>query len=175
MRRFVAVWSIGLAVILVTTIALDVYGIHRPRTGDLPERVDAIVVFGGEDIRTRHALELIDRGASDTLVVSFGEIDRFASELCGQSEPFAVVCVEPSLRNTRGDARVFGALAQEHGWGSMIAVTGDYHVQRARLRLRRCFDGELAFTVIDWGRPRGEIVRHELLGTIQARWLQTTC
>ena len=66
-------------------------------------------------------------------------------------------------------------MAKENGWTSIVAVTGDYHAQRARLRLSRCYDGDVAFANVEWGTPRGQLVRRETLGYLQAQLLERGC
>lgn len=146
-----------------------------PPLGDLPERPDAVVVFGGEDVRTILALELMADGVAPTLVVSHGLQNNYARELCGQKLPFEVMCVEPELDSTRGEARMFGEIADRHGWNSLIVVTADYHVLRARTYLERCFDGEFGFVAWDWPYYNRRILIHETLGNFQARFLSRGC
>lgn len=149
--------------------------LSSPPLGDLPEQPDAVVVFGGEDVRTLLALELMADGVAKTLVVSHGLQNNYARELCGQKVPFEVICVEPALGSTRGEARMFGELAEMHGWNSLIAVTADYHVLRARTYLARCFDGEFGFAAWDWPYYNRRILIHETLGNFQARFLSRGC
>ena len=45
--------------------------------------------------------------------------------------------------STRGEARAIGRLARRHHWTSIDVVTSRFHVFRARLVIRRCYDGAL--------------------------------
>ena len=178
MRRF---WFVALGVAALATLSMTVLvfrgvrGVYQPPVDDLPDHADAVVVFSGEIRRTRLALQLMEDGISDVLVLSLGELDPTGESLCGQTEPFVVLCPRPEMVNTRGEARMFGEMAKENGWTSIVAVTGDYHAQRARLRLSRCYDGDVAFANVNWGRPRGQLVRRETLGYLQAQLLQRGC
>ena len=167
----VAVFLVVAAAVVVPIVR----GLYDPPLGELPERADAMVVFGGEDIRTRNALRMMHREIAPVIVVSFGHQDNYARDLCGQQEPFEVMCVVPEDVSTRGEAQMFGQLAEQYGWDSIVAMTGNYHVQRARTYLDRCFDGELAFTAVDWPYYTRRIVRHETLGNIHARYLARNC
>ena len=167
---------IALGIMALALLALrGVHGIYRPSVDEIPNHVDAVVVFGGETARTQLALGLMEDGIADVLVLSLGELDPPGRLHCGQTAPFVVLCPTPEVPNTRGEARMFGRLAEENEWTSLVAVTGDYHAQRARLRLSRCFDGDLAFINVDWGRPQSELVRRETLGYLQAQLLQRGC
>ena len=178
-RRRIWLVAMGVAAVATLSTALLVFrgvrGVYQPPVDELPDQVDAVVVFSGEVRRTRLALQLMENGISDVLVLSLGELDPAGKLLCGQTEPFVVLCPRPEMVNTRGEARMFGEIADENGWTSIVAVTGDYHAQRARLRLSRCFDGDLAFANVDWGTPRGQLIRRETLGYLQAQLLQRGC
>ena len=159
----------------VVWVASIVRGLSSPPLGDLPADPEAVIVFGGEDQRTRLALQLMADGLAPTLVVSHGADDNFARDLCGQQRPFEVMCVEPDVSSTRGEAHMFGELAERYGWEQLVAVTGDYHVQRARVYLNRCFDGEFGFIAVDWPYYNARILRHEVLGYLQARLFSRGC
>ena len=161
-----------LAVVWVMSV---VRALSSPPLGELPEKPDAIVVFGGEDNRTRLALQLMADGAAPILVVSHGLQDNYARDLCDQKLPFEIMCVEPTPNSTRGEAQMFAELAELYGWNSLIAVTGDYHVLRARTYLARCFDGEFGFVAWDWPYYNRRILIHETLGNFQARFLSRGC
>jgi uncharacterized SAM-binding protein YcdF (DUF218 family) len=156
-------------------VVRGVWGVYRPPVDELPDNADAVVVFSGEIKRTELALQLMEGGLSDILVLSLGELDPTGKSLCGQSEPFVVLCPRPDTADTRGEARMFGELAKDNGWTSLIAVTGDYHAQRARLRLSRCYGGDLAFATVEWGTPRSQLVRRETLGYLEAQLLERGC
>lgn len=175
---------LGLAVLAMAVLAtisigvlafLGMRGVQNPQVDELPDRADAVVVFSGEIRRTELALRLMEGGVSDVLVLSLGELDDSGSVLCGQDEPFMVLCPRPGEINTRGEARMFGQLAAENGWTSIIAVTGDYHAQRARLRLSRCYDGDVAFANVEWDNVEPQLVRRETLGYLEARLVQRGC
>ena len=173
-------WRLGVLAFMVlvagaVSVALIVRGLSSPPVGDLPTDPDAVIVFGGEDRRTQLALERMAVGLAPTLVVSHGTDDNFARDLCGQQRPFEVMCVEPDVSSTRGEAQMFGELAARFGWERLVAVTGDYHVQRARVYLDRCFDGEFGFIAVDWPYYNARILRHEVLGYLQARLFSRGC
>lgn len=100
---------------------------------------DAIVVHaGGRGERHEHARNLMSNDAAATLVIMYGERSEHSGGLCGQIEPYEVLCPAPEPETTIGEARAIGALAEERGWISLITVTTDYHLRRATMLDRRC-------------------------------------
>lgn len=171
-----AVVLLGLAVVTMLAVVSVVRGVRDPNVGPLPDRADAIVVFAGEGQRHRLGRELAADGLAPVVVVSLGSQYRELDDVCGQTEPFEVWCVDPSTtENTRGEAQMFGRLAAENRWRSVVGVTGEYHVQRARTYLDRCFGGELSFAAVPWRGTSERVIRHETLGGIQARFLTFRC
>lgn len=134
------------AVPLAVWVGLDIYLFATPSL-DRPQHADAVIVLAGDrKPRLDRGLELIRAGVSSTLVISDG-LDPLwpaANRLCAHGgEGFRVVCVRPEPYSTRGEARGFARLAREHGWASVVIVTSTFHVTRARLLFRRCFDGRV--------------------------------
>ena len=112
-----------------------------------PQQSDAIVVLGPPDDNGRidTALALIDKHIANNLVISVGSPEQFhAKHLCTTPQQgFSVTCFEPDPATTRGEAEEVKRLASQHGWKSIIVVTSTYHISRARMIVKRCFDGKL--------------------------------
>jgi len=105
---------------------------------------DALVVFaGGRGERLDKATRLLQQDVAPVLVISNGRDPRWpaANRLCTSRQRFEVLCPQPHPDTTRGEAHMVRDLAARRGWRSVAVVT--YHARRARLLLRRCFDGEL--------------------------------
>ncbi len=117
--------------------------IVRPSTGR-PERADAVIVLSGDrGERLLLALDLIERGITSTLVFD-GSLDSArAIELCRGGRSFEVVCLQPQIDDTRGEARAGAELASSRGWTRVVVATSTHHVARSGLLFRRCFDGEV--------------------------------
>ena len=96
-------------------------------------KADAIVVLGGRANRLPVGLRLHEEGVAPVLLV-------FNSSGAGDDEH---VYERPDPYTTRGEARAIARLADEHGWRSVVVVTSGYHVPRARLIVRRAYDGEV--------------------------------
>ncbi len=52
-------------------------------------------------------------------------------------------CFSPVPPTTRGEARYIGQRGAAEHWSSVIIVTTPDHAWRARLRVQRCFPGEV--------------------------------
>lgn len=143
-----------------------------------PAPADAVVVLAGDGSRVPIAVGLMERGLAPTLVLA-GRPDTAAGiDLCERPQPYEVVCLRPSPDNTRTEAQSTARLAGDRNWRSVVLVTSKYHLTRAGLHLRRCFDG----TVGTYGEPppygpgfaRRQIV-HEWLGLVHATVLARGC
>jgi uncharacterized SAM-binding protein YcdF (DUF218 family) len=177
--RRVVLWLTPTVAFLLFAAAITVLPLVRmvrnPDFDVAPVQADAVLVFAGESDRLELALELVDQGVSGTLVVSLGTKEPLIARRCGTTSPVEVLCPEPQELNTRGEARMFGAIARERGWGNVVAVTGDYHGARARMLLDRCFEGAASFALVDWHDVGWSVVRKEVAGLWVARFLDRSC
>lgn len=141
-RRVVA--SIVMVVIVVAVAGLPIY--VRPRTDQL-RPADAILILGGPGPeRYQFGLGLAAAGWAPDVVLSnpYGNQDEWLSDLCATPQKdFRLYCFVPSPPTTRGEAQQFRALADQHHWNTIIAVTFAPHVTRARFILERCFGGQV--------------------------------
>jgi uncharacterized SAM-binding protein YcdF (DUF218 family) len=145
-----------------------------------PSNADAVVLLSGDGARLPEALALMEEGVAPTLLF-VGQPDTMEVEdLCHQvpARPFEVVCMRPNPDSTRAEARVTGDLAEARGWESIVLVTSRYHVSRASLLFRRCFDGTVHAVgrppIYGWNFARKQI-QHEALGLVHATLLARGC
>lgn len=114
---------------------------------DSPTRADAVVVLAGSrGQRLEAALRLMRRGVAPVLVISdgFDPSVPAANRLCASGAAgFEVLCFRPEPYSTRGEAEDVATIAARHGWRSLVLVTSDYHVTRARILFERCFPGRV--------------------------------
>lgn len=108
----------------------------------------AIVVFAGGRGRLVKAQELMDTGAASVLVINHsidgdGNPLPFDGACTDPSLPYEVICLNALPSTTKGEAIAFSALADDRGWTSLLAVTSDYHLERARFILGNCFSGDV--------------------------------
>jgi uncharacterized SAM-binding protein YcdF (DUF218 family) len=144
-RRLKRGFAVFVCLLLVAAAAgVPVY--VRPQTDQL-RHADAILVLSGPyHRRYPFGFELAEQGWAPNLVISnpSGGYDRSLVDYCAAPHPtFAVHCFVPDPTTTRGEARELRRLAAQYGWRTVIVVTFQPHVSRARFILSRCFDGDL--------------------------------
>jgi len=142
--------------LLAIGVALTARLFLWPRTDDV-RRADAVVVFGARSRQERlpAGLRLIDRGVAPVLVLSAAP-QGFPCRSPRQKR-LEVICFTPHPFSTRGEAQTVGRLAARRGWRSIVLVTSTWHVTRARMLLRRCFDGKV-LAVAARPRDKGDTV-----------------
>ena len=159
--------------------ALAVGAVLRP-VQDPAAPSDAIVVFaGGEGERLARAVALAEAGVAPRLLANLGVgpwVGREAiGALCARDDlPYEARCLLVESDDTAGEARAFAEIARREGLGSLLLVTSDYHLARARLRLRRCFDGSIR-AVGAGGRHTARTTLHEIGGLAEALLLDRRC
>ncbi len=154
----------------------SVQGIRNPEVDQLPQDSDAVMVFAGETGRFTLGLELVEAGVAPVLVLNAFQLPAEAAGWC--EEPIAdveVICLIPDDDSTWGEAKAFGELANRRGWASVVGVTADYHTQRAKMLLERCFSGDVWMAQLDWGEPATRLVRSELLAFAYSRAIHRSC
>ena len=73
-----------------------------------------------------------------------GTDNRRLADLCAAPDPgITVHCFVPDPVTTKGEGRELRRLATLHGWHTVIVVTFQPHISRARYILGQCFDGDL--------------------------------
>lgn len=143
-----------------------------------PERADAVVVLAGDGSRIADALRLMREGMAPTLLFVGNPDTQEGVDLCRSQRSFEVVCLRPQPDSTRQEARATGRYAKARGWKSIVLVSSRYHLLRARLLFRRCFDGRVEATgvVPPYGPQfaRNQI-RHEMVGVVYASLFARGC
>lgn len=142
---------------------------------DAPGRADAIVVLGGVAGGVNRGLELSRAGVAPTLVVSSasGKCPRVQAAVGARSR---VVCFRPEPFTTQGEAREIRVLAGQERWQSVIVIARSTQASRARLRVERCFDGDVRMVappMAGWDVPYN--VAYEWGALVKALVLQRDC
>jgi hypothetical protein len=108
-----------------------------------PERSDAIVVLGGHGAGpSDEGVALAREGYAPTLV--FSTVPDFQCEPAVYHLPTEhVVCFAPEPQTTQGEARSIVHLAGMHHWHKIIVVVPTTQATRARLRIGRCYSGQM--------------------------------
>ena len=127
------VWATGL---LAFAARVD-----RLTPADDPAPADGIVALtGGSGERISAAVRLLEDGRAKRLLISGvgqhvtrGELQT----IVGAAKPVFDCCVDLGFQaaNTLGNARETAAWSRAHGFKTLILVTADYHMPRARLEL----------------------------------------
>jgi uncharacterized SAM-binding protein YcdF (DUF218 family) len=115
----------------------------------MPPHVDAIVMMAGPGDRFRTALRLAAQHRAPVLVVSSGHQGPNGSgpasgARCGPAIPgVKTICFNPNPDTTQGEAEYAARLARQYHWHSIALVTITAQDSRARLRMERCFSGQV--------------------------------
>ncbi|ADG76703.1 hypothetical protein TPAU25S_03583 [Tsukamurella paurometabola] len=149
----IAIWSTAvLVVVFLGAVAAVGYPVFGQAKQDPLERVDAVVVLGGEhDGREQYGLQLAKEGYAPTLVLSnpYEPDDHVMAPLCDRRvDGIEVLCEVPDPSTTRGEALFTERLARERGWKKVIVVSWRYHLPRSRYIFGNCFAGETVMRAV---------------------------
>jgi hypothetical protein len=170
---------VAAAVVAVLVLAFSAATLRLFVYPDLnaPEHSDAIVVLGGTGPEPpREGLALATKGDASTLALSL-----VPSQRCTPSAPavprLRVLCFRADPQTTQGEARSIAHLAAVRHWHRIIVVMPTPQATRARLRIGRCYSGQVLEVGVsppgfwDWV---GEVV-YEWGALGKALVLQPTC
>jgi hypothetical protein len=136
-HRVAVLLAVPLVAVSVLTGRLFVW----PAQG-MPARVDAIIMLNAPGNTLPVALRLARQHRAGYLVISQGTpASHYA---CPRPVPgVKLICFHPSPATTRGEAEFAGRLARLHHWRSVVVVAIRPQASRARLRVERCFAGQV--------------------------------
>jgi hypothetical protein len=185
-RRFRAGWQhrrwkwrvpIAAAVLFLTAFGVATARLFVWPAHGMPARVDAIVMFNGPGNRLDTALKLAWTHRAPVLVISQSSPFWGHGSVCAPKIPgVRIICFDPNPANTRGEAEFTARLAKRDHWHSIAVVTTAPQNTRARLRVRRCFNGHVyvvnaPLTTYEWPAE----VAYEWAATMKALLLQPSC
>jgi hypothetical protein len=172
-------WRIGGTVALALLIAFGAVTARLfvwPARG-MPARVDAIVMLDGPGDRLHTAEELAWQHRAGTLVVSRGSPVYGRGSSCAAQIPgVRVICFNPHPNTTQGEAEFAERLAKQYHWRSIALVTITPQDTRARIRMERCFSGQVY--VMTAPMPRHDWpyeIAYEWAATIKALTVNRSC
>jgi uncharacterized SAM-binding protein YcdF (DUF218 family) len=132
-----------LALIWVAGLMAFAARIDRSTPADEPEAADGIVALtgGASDQRIAAAIQLLEESKAKRMLISGVSRQVTRSQLqtiTGAAKPLFDCCVDLGFTaaNTLGNARETAAWARAKNYRSLILVTADYHMLRARLELK---------------------------------------
>jgi len=140
MRTLAAIF----VVLLIWSAGLLAFAARADRSTPAPDPgpADGIVALtGGSDERIDAALHLLEAGKARRLLISGVGRHVTRAELqavTGADKPVYDCCVDLGFQaeNTVGNGRETARWARTNGYHTLILVTADYHMPRARLELR---------------------------------------
>lgn len=108
----------------------------------MPPRVDAIVMLDSPGHPLKSAVRLATQHRAPFLVVSQGT--PASRDPCpGPIPGVTLICFHPVPPTTQGEAEFVGRLAKKYHWRSIAVVAITPQDSRARLRVERCFPGQV--------------------------------
>jgi hypothetical protein len=167
-----------LAVLVIVFVVLTVVLFVKPDL-NAPERVDAVVVLGGPNNNVPHeGVRLVEQGYAPTVAFSLAPGVPCVGAAVKQVDPAArTICFYAEPQSTQGEARSIKRLAAIHGWKRIIVVMPIPQASRARLRIGRCYSGQVLEVGVEpegfWDWVRGII--YEWGAEFKALVLQPTC
>ncbi|MEX5707183.1 YdcF family protein [Parafrankia sp. FMc6] len=141
-RRITVLGILGVVSVMFLGATFRLF-VHPRR--DSPAPVDAIVMFAGSPGRLEHAVSLAVAGYAPTLAVSVPTAD----DPCPPAIPnVEVICFAPDPVTTQGESRWVAAAAARYDWKSVLVITSTSQTTRARLRLGRCYSGQVLMSPV---------------------------
>jgi hypothetical protein len=135
------------AVVAVATLVLVAAATARvlvwPSLPPVPRHVDAIIELAGPTNRDEAAIELARQHLAPLLIQSTVPGDATDDGCLAPIPGVTIECFAPHPATTRGEARYIGSRAAAEHWSSIVLVTTPDHAWRARLRVQRCFPGQV--------------------------------
>jgi hypothetical protein len=146
-----------------------------------PERSDAIVVLGGHGAPAfDKGVELAKEGYAPDLVLSIGpgqHCEPYRGFVTRRLPRVKVTCFVPSPQTTQGEGRWIAQRSKQLDWKRVIVVVPTTQATRARLRIGRCYPGqviEVAFSPQGFGGWLEQFA-YEWGALLKALTLQPTC
>jgi hypothetical protein len=155
------------------TVRLFVYPVVNA-----PQLSDAIVVLGGSGATpVRAGVALAEKGYAPLLVISLVTGERCQPTLLHLTGHVRAVCFHANPQTTQGEARAIAHLSKVDHLHSIIVVAPTSQVTRARLRISRCYSGQLLMDGVHTGTFWGwaYAIAYEWGATLKALALQRGC
>lgn len=165
---------VGFGTLITLSVVATARLIVWPASG-MPAHVDAIVMLAGPGDRLSTALALARSHRASVLVVSRGW-EGYGGPCPAPVSGVRLICFEPDPGNTRGEAEYAARLALRDHWHSVVLVTIVPQDTRARMLMRRCYDGSVY--VMTAGVPLTSVpyqIAYEWGALFKAEFLHRSC
>lgn len=160
-RRITLIALATIATLFITWLAFAIRIVVFP-TQDVAEPADAIVVIGPTtQWRQDYAKRLADDGIADTVALMTSSTDLDNAYCAPGAIAPETICFRPDPFTTQGEATWVRDQAEARGWDSIVVITMDAHIERARFIFAQCLgdDVKVAFP----GQPDNSLdLRHTL-------------
>ena len=141
-RRRVVLAVVAVFAVAIAFVALTLRLFVFPDLNS-PSRADAIVVLGGNGAGPfDEGVALARAGDAPTIVFSLVPAYRCEPSLLHLPAE-RVLCFRADPQTTQGEARSIAHLAAVHHWHRVIVVMPTPQATRARLRIGRCYGGQV--------------------------------
>ncbi|MGP2494049.1 YdcF family protein [Mesorhizobium sp. PUT5] len=116
------------------------------RTPADPQKADAIIVLTGGQSRIDAALDLLESGKGERLLISgvhpAASRRQLQKAIGGDKQLFSCcVDIDHAALDTIGNAEESAKWVESHAYGSIILVTNNYHMPRSLLEMGRLLHG----------------------------------
>lgn len=128
--------------VLIYTLGFVLFSVTLGRPAEAGLRADAIVVLTGGGRRIEHAIDSLDRGEAKRLLISGADPSVTKADMAnrlGGKRRLLKCCVDLGSESvdTRSNAEEAKRWLDRRGYKSIILVTSDWHMRRARYEFRR--------------------------------------
>ncbi|WP_143109366.1 hypothetical protein [Micrococcus terreus] len=161
-RRAILRAVLGASLVLLLIGAITGVGlwraVFRPSVDGPIAQADALLVLGPADGKLAEAVQLMNDGAADTLVISDQDqrdgtpgacrpevVDEVLRLGWAPGGPHQLLCFRPIPVTTQGEAMGIHNLGAHHGWTSLNVLAYPEHITRARILVDRCWSEESAY------------------------------
>ena len=172
--RLVAALVVVLVLAMVAlTFPLFVYPDLNP-----PQKSDAIVVLGGNGAGPfDEGVALARAHDAPTVVLSLVPGYACHGSVLPEAPSVRLLCFRANPQSTQGEGRAIAHLAAVHHWDRVIVVMPTTQASRARLRIGRCYPGQVLEVGVQppgfWAWVRG--IAYEWPALMKALVLQPGC
>jgi hypothetical protein len=166
-----------LAMVVLAFVALTLVLFVEPDV-NAPQRSNAIVVLGGNGAGPfDEGVALAREHYAPTIVLSLLPGTSCQGSVLPEVPSVHLLCFLADPLSTQGEGRAIARLAATHHWDRVIVVMPTTQATRARLRVGRCYPGQILEVGVTppgfWAWARG--IAYEWPSLLKALVLQPSC